>query len=177
MQRRELLTRALLIGTALAAVYGLKRHASTATAEDLRWLLTPTAALVGVARAGHFVWVPAEGYLDGEARFLIAPSCAGVNFLSATLLTAVAGVARSSAPAWVRWASLPAAAAVALSVTVIVNALRISLAISLHQHPWWTPVFLSEADAHQLLGITVYAGALTALYAAAHRGWEGRARA
>jgi len=177
MGRRERLSRGLLLGISLAAVYCLKRHASTATAEELRWLLTPTAALVEALGAGHFVWVAGDGYLDAEARFRIVPACAGVNFMAAILLTAGAGLAGTPASIRGRCAALVAAVTAAWGVTVIVNALRITLAMALHQHPWWTSAFLSEADAHRMLGIVVYAGALSALYAAARRGLETPDRA
>ena len=172
MGRRERLSRGLLLAIALAGVYCLKRHASTATAEELRWLLTPTAALVEALGAGHFVWVAGDGYLDAEARFRIVPACAGVNFMAAILLTAGAGLAGTPASIRGRCAALLAAATAAWGVTVIVNALRITLAMALHQHPWWSPAFLAEAEAHQLLGILVYAGALSLLHAAVRWRWE-----
>jgi exosortase K len=165
MARRECLTLALPFGASLAAIYCLKRWASTATAEELRWLLTPTTALVERLGAGHFVWVPGEGYLDAEARFRIVPACAGVNFLAAVLLTAAVRLAAAPLSLAVRCIASVAAVSLAWGMTVVVNALRITVAMALHRHPWWSPAFLAEPEAHQLIGIVVYAGALTVLYA------------
>jgi len=172
MGGREWLSRALPFGAGLAAIYCLKRWASTATAEELRWLLVPTTALVEKLGAGHFVWVAGEGHLDAEARFQIVPACAGVNFMAAVLLTVAARLAATPVSFVGRCIASVAAAPVAWGMTIVVNALRIVLAMALHQHPWWSPAFLAEAEAHQLLGILVYAGALSLLHAAVRWRWE-----
>ena len=174
MGRREWLTRAAPFGAALAAIYCLKRWASTATAEEPRWFLAPTTALVERLGAGHFLWVAGEGFLDAEARFRIVPACAGANFMAAVLLTAAARLAVTPVSFASRCIRSAAAVPLAWGVTVIVNALRITLAMALHRHPWWSPAVLAEAEAHQLIGIVVYAGALTVVDAVARRRSEPR---
>ena len=62
---------------------GLKRHYADARADDLSWILRPTAQLVGVMTGVTFAAVPGEGYFSAERLFLIEKSCAGINFMIA----------------------------------------------------------------------------------------------
>ncbi len=63
--------------------WGLKRHYADARADDLGWILSPTARLVGATPGATFVMQPGEGYFSRERLFLIEKSCAGVNFMIA----------------------------------------------------------------------------------------------
>jgi exosortase K len=154
-------------------VLGIKAWASHASAEGLRWLLLPTVALVEDAHVGRFDWMGGEGYLDADARFLVAPACAGVNFLCAALLTGVMGFA-GKVRSW-RGASLllSGSAVAAYLCTVVSNALRIGLAMALHANHSSFAGLLPEADAHRLLGIVVYTGALLTLHLSAQLAAEG----
>src|SRR4051812_10033823 len=72
----------LLIAAALAA-WGLKRYYADARADDLWWILGPTARLVRAATGRTFVMEAGAGYFFREHLFLIEKSCAGINFLIA----------------------------------------------------------------------------------------------
>lgn len=156
---------ALLV--AAAAAYALKRFYSTATAADLRLVLAPTAWLVEVAGGHRFDWTSA-GYLCGEARFLIAPACAGVNFLIVAFVALVAGFVRPSRPPWQNAVVLVASAAAACAATLVANAVRILVAI-----PLWTRgvsvAGVGGAALHELVGVAVFLGMLLLLWAAARR--------
>ncbi len=161
--------RAVIWGTAGAGVLGAKAAASHASAEGLRWLLVPTAALLDVAHVGRFDWIAGQGFLDADAHFLIAPACAGVNFLSAVFLSGVVGFAERVKSWRGGLLLLSASAASAYLCTLGANAVRIGFAIALHAHRSTYGAFLSEGDAHRLLGVVVYTGALILLYRCAHR--------
>jgi exosortase K len=152
---------------ALAAAYALKRFYSTASAADLRFVLAPTVWLVEVAGGHRFDWT-SGGYLSAELRFLVAPACAGVNFLIVAFATLVLGFVRPARPARQNAAILLASAAAAYATTLLANALRILIAI-----PLWTHRVsvggLSGARLHELAGAGVFLGVLLALHLAAHR--------
>ena len=147
------------------AMWGLKRHYSTAEVEDLRWILWPTGRLVAVATGSPFEFEWGAGFLSRQHLFLIEKSCAGVNFMIAAL--GMTGVALARAGG--RGPSL-VGRSVALSyvAAVLVNALRIVLAIWLASanvgSGWWT-----AARIHRLEGIVVYFGGLLVLDLVARR--------
>ena len=148
--------------------YGLKRHYADASTEALSWILTPTAHLAGLVTGVAFTAVPGEGYFSAERMFLIEKACAGVNFMIAAfamvafaLLHRVRSVGEG---ARVLGVSLLASYAAA----VIVNTVRISIAMWLADHP--VPLSsLTAADVHRLEGITVYFGGLVLLYEVVRR--------
>ena len=152
----------LLVLTALTA-WSLKRHYADASADELWWILTPTARLVGAATDATFVMQPGEGYLSRKRLFLIEKSCAGVNFLIAAFAMLVFALFH-------RVRSLRSAAhvlvvslAASYSAAVVVNAVRITIAmwVAIHPPTLWT---LSAADVHRIEGITVYFAGLVLLY-------------
>ncbi len=152
---------------AVGAAYGLKRFYSGASAADLRFVLAPTAWLVELAGGTHFQWTPA-GYLSTEARFLVAPACAGVNFLIVSFAALVLGFVRPARPAWQNPAILVASAAAACAATLAANALRILIAIPLWTHGV-SAGWLTAARLHELVGVVVFLGMLLLLHVGAHR--------
>ena len=150
----------VLIVVALA-IWGMKRHYSDARAEQLSWVLTPTATLVSAATGVTFTQEPGEGYLSRERRFVIEKSCAGVNFM-------IAAFGMSALVLWHRVRSWPSAigvlvlsAAASYLTAIAVNATRIATAL-------WLSV---PAEAHRIEGITVYFGGLVLLYEVEQR-WD-----
>src|SRR5262245_34172110 len=141
----------------LAGAFALKLHYSTASADQLRWILAPTAALVELVTGISFEFESHAGYLSRECRFLIANSCAGVNFLiTAFLMLSLRRLLsdRTESPAW---RALPAAAMIAYLSTIVTNAVRISLALWLQQMPeefGW----MRSPQFHRLEGICIYFG-------------------
>src|SRR6185503_7206097 len=76
-------------GAAVAAAYGLKLFYSRASAEDLAWILVPTARAVGWLRGEGLTLSPGAGWVAPDGSYYIAPACAGVNFLILVLTVAV----------------------------------------------------------------------------------------
>ncbi|MES1242265.1 MAG: exosortase K [Acidobacteriota bacterium] len=154
---------------ALAIVaYGLKRHYSRASVEDLAWILEPTARAVGWLRGETLAQGPA-GWMPPDGSYVIAPACAGVNFLILALTVSVLGFShrlRSPRQRLGWWlGSLPGAWA----LTIAVNTARILAAVELYR------LGLAE-QAHRFLGIVVYLGALWVLYGALDRLTGARSR-
>jgi exosortase K len=153
---------------AILIAWALKRHYADARADDLWWILTPTARLAGVITATPFEMQPGEGYLSRDRLFLIEKSCAGVNFIVAAfgmlMFALFHRVASPPSAARLLGASLVAA----YSATVMVNAVRIAIAMWLAAHPI-SRSNLSAADVHRIEGIIVYFGGLWLLYELAMR--------
>lgn len=62
-------------------LFGMKYFYSKADCEGLRWILDPTARWVEALSDIPFVYERGMGYVNHGLRFLIAPSCSGVQFL------------------------------------------------------------------------------------------------
>ena len=151
----------------LAAVavvaYALKRFYASAGADDLTWLLRPTATLVSCVSGYPFIEERGSGYLSRELGVLIAPSCAGANYLIvAFVLLAVCFLPRFARPS-AQWAWLGACAFVAYLATLAVNALRILFTLAMKTNG--APLLgVSFEQAHRIEGVIVYLGSLWLLY-------------
>ena len=144
-------------------IWSMKRYYAGAGADDLWWILSPTARLVGVITGATFAVAPGEGYFSHEHLFLIEKSCAGINFMIAAfgMLTfaLLQRIESGVSGARVFAASLLASYAAA----VLVNAARIAIALWLAAHPVAVSTFTS-AQLHRFEGIAVYFGGLVLLY-------------
>jgi exosortase K len=152
---------AIVVGVLIA--WGIKRHYADAQADDLRRILTPTAALAGVMTGTAFAWQAGEGYLSRERLFLIEKSCAGVNFLIAAFGMLTFTLLHRVGSSWSAAGVLGLSLVAGYSAAVIVNAVRIALGMWLIAHPV-APAVLSAADLHRIEGIAVYFGGLALLY-------------
>ena len=159
---------ALLVLLALAAALALKHHYSTASADDLRWILAPTAALVELVTGADFVAERGAGHLSTELRYLIAPSCAGVNFLIVAFAALVLGFVRPVRSPAGNALIVAASAAAAYAAALVANAIRIALAIQLHAGSvsWG---WLTADRMHRIAGVVVYLALLLVLFAATRR--------
>jgi len=152
----------------LGFVYAVKRFYAGAGADDLGWILGPTAVLAGGLVGAPFAREPAYGFVNVDLRFAIVPACAGLNFL-AIAFCALVSVLTLGAPArGRRLAWLVPAAAAAYGATVAANAVRIALAVALHRHPLEAG-WLTAARLHRLEGVVVYVAALLVLCELARR--------
>jgi exosortase K len=155
----------VLVAAALLLTAG-KAFLSSAGADQLHFLLGPTAALAGALLGERFEHEAGIGWLGRSSALVIAPSCAGGNFLLVAFgALAVCFAPRIERPAR-RWAWLAGAAALAWAATVFVNAARVALGLALRDGAW--PA-LAGPEAHRLLGVAVYLGALWLLVLAVSR--------
>ncbi|MEO8841513.1 MAG: exosortase K [Kofleriaceae bacterium] len=147
------------LAIALAIVVAGKQYFRSASADDLRWLLAPTARCVSVLTRTHFTHAVGLGYVDRDVNFVIAPVCAGLNFMLAAILALTFGWC-AGMQSWRAAAErLVAIIGLAYAATIVVNTLRISLSIETH----------AGGELHRIEGVVVYLGGLCALYAAARR--------
>jgi exosortase K len=156
------------VAMAVLAMWGMKRFYADAGADDLHWILAPTARLVSAATGAAFVAAPGEGYFSRERLFLIEKSCAGINFM-------IAAFAMLTFMTWRRTSSLCSAAsllagcaAASYATAVLVNAARISAAVWLAGRG--AVAGLPPSQVHRVEGIAVYFGALIVLHEIARRG-------
>ena len=149
-------------GTAMLAAYGLKLHYSRASVEDLSWILVPTAQAVGWLRGEALTLSPSAGWVAPDGSYYIAPACAGVNFMILVLTVSVLGFAHRMRSPGERLAWWLAALSGAYVLTIVVNTARILAAVELYRTG---SVFgLTAEQAHRLLGIVLYLGALWGVF-------------
>ena len=133
----------------------LKQYYSRACPEDLEWILKPTAGLVSSLCGDTFRFEAGKGYVCDDRRVIIAPACAGVNFMLMAFGMAVfAGLPHMRGTrhglTWLVF-SLPAA----YGLTLAVNALRILVSI----HTLSAGTFaggLAWERVHRLEGVVIY---------------------
>ena len=149
----------VVLGCALA----LKAFYSTASADQLRWILAPTTALVELVSGASFEFEAHAGYLSRERGFLLASSCAGVNFLITAFLVLTLKKLLRAAAKNIAWTFIPAAAAIAYLVTLVANTTRIAIALQLRKLP--NGIYaLNPVQLHRLEGIVIYFGFLLLLF-------------
>jgi len=169
MIRRVNWNRVAQLLVVLLVALGLKQYYSTASANQLRWILAPTATLVALVTGESFQFESYAGYITSDHAFLIAPACAGVNFLIASFLMLALRRLWLDREAKISWRFIPTTAFVAYLATLAANAVRIAIAIRLKRMPPQFGAF-SPAELHRLVGIFVYFGFLLLLFMVSERG-------
>lgn len=161
-------TKQKLIWSAQLALVGLcalalKSYYSTATADQLRWILAPTTKLVELLSGRRFEFESYAGYMTSDRTFVIAVPCAGVNFLiTAFLMLALRRLWRERFQA-INWRYVPFAAVLAYAATLIANTTRIWFALELRARAV-NFSGLTHNQLHRLEGILVYFGFLLLLF-------------
>jgi exosortase K len=161
-------TKILLLAGAASIAWGLKRHYADAHVEDLWWILTPTARLAGLLTGTAFEMQAGEGYFARERLFMIEKSCAGVNFLVAAFGMLTLARHHRAAKLSEALRVLVTSLVLGYATAVVINAVRIAVAMWLASHPLPASV-LSAAAAHRLEGIIVYFGGLLLLHGLLHQ--------
>ena len=145
----------------------VKLYYSTASVNQLRWILAPTTFLVEMISGTRFEFESHAGYMNDDRSFIIAASCAGINFLiTSFLMLSLSKLWKDrspDAPNRLRWRFIPVAAMFAYLVTLVANTVRISTALHLNRMPaeisWLNPNQL-----HRFEGIFIYFGFLLLLF-------------
>ncbi|MEW6736152.1 MAG: exosortase K, partial [Acidobacteriota bacterium] len=147
----------------LVCAFTLKLYYSTASVNQLRWILAPTTAFVELISGISFEFESYAGYISREQRFLIAASCAGVNFLiTAFLMLSLKELLRNRSQN-ITWGFIPATALIAYLVTLVANTIRIYIALWLRSMPVEIS-WLNPAQLHRFEGILIYFGFLLLLF-------------
>ncbi|MEP7149607.1 MAG: exosortase K [Acidobacteriota bacterium] len=166
MNARLNLKNLLQLSTIFAIAFALKSFYSTASVNDLRWILAPTASLVELITSTHFEFESHAGYMSSDHTFLIAASCSGVNFLIISFVMLTLAKISRSWPRNIEWRFFPIAMLVAYLTTLLANTTRIVAALSLQKlEIGW----LGREEIHRLEGIFVYFGFLFLLFVASER--------
>ena len=135
--------------------FALKYHYSKAGSDALIWILAPTAKLVEWTGGIPFEYEAQTGFVNVAQHIVIAPSCAGVNFLIiAFCMAAFCGLhlfrRQGHKLLW-----LMASGTNAYILTLAVNTLRIIFSTYIYQvdiyGAWITP-----ERVHRLAGIVIY---------------------
>ncbi|HKR59705.1 MAG TPA: exosortase K [Pyrinomonadaceae bacterium] len=166
IQRFNWLRNVQLVAVLLCAAL-IKFYYSTTSVNQLRWILAPTATLVELLTGTHFEFESHAGYMSGDHTFLIAASCAGVNFLITAFLMLSLRKLWQDRGKVTRWSFIASAAALAYFATLLANTARISLALQLRRTP--LDIGLSPDQLHRLEGIVVYFGFLLVLFVVSER--------
>jgi exosortase K len=164
----------LFYAVGLTAMLVLKFYYSIAVANDLRWILGPIARLVELLAGIQFQWDSHAGFVSHSREIVIAPACAGINFLiicfSTLYFTFLARLNGDAAKCC--WFCI--CVATAYLVTLCGNTVRILISIYLYGAEiyggWVTPERI-----HCLAGTAIYISILLATYLAAER-FLGRSR-
>ncbi len=153
--KQYLLRNGVFYGLALLIAIGLKYHYSRASSDELDWILRPTAGLIEQMSGINFEKEEGSGYINVEQGIIIAPSCAGVNFLIMAFCMAVFSSIHYFDHPKVKLLWLCGSIVSAYLLTLAVNALRIIVAIQLYQaniyFGWFT-----EGQLHRIEGTVMY---------------------
>jgi len=147
----------------LLCALALKRYYSTASVNELSWILGPTTWLTQLLSGRTFSFESHAGYMSSDHTFLIAASCAGVNFLITSFLLLALKQLWNQRWGNFSWRFIPIAALSAYVSTLIANTVRICIALELQRHPAHIGG-LSGNQIHRLEGIVVYFGFLVFLF-------------
>lgn len=142
------------VGVVLAC-FALKSYYSSADSQDLFWILAPTAYLVQMFSGLEFVNEPGLGWFNQPFEVVIAPSCAGVNFLIMVFCMSAFQVIFSQADGFRRIIRVGLAGCGAYVVTLLVNSVRIWLSVLLFRADI-SADWLSPGAVHRIMGVTLY---------------------
>lgn len=136
----------------------------------LTWILAPTARWAGILGGIPFEYLPHQGYVNHFYRFLIAPSCSGIRFMTITFLMLVFSFLYQirSAKAGYFWFVL--SMIFSYLATVFVNGIRIVLAVYLPiplEKSGLLNGWLNPDRLHTLIGTATYFSSLCIIYPAA----------
>jgi exosortase K len=158
----------ILYGLTLLIALGLKYHYSRSGSEDLLWILTPTAGLVECISGTQFINEVNTGYVNYERRVIIAPSCAGINFMIiAFCMTAFSGLnTLTRVKIRLLWPMISLITAYGL--TLGVNTFRIIISMVVYESEFFRD--LSSMDqVHRIQGILIYFISLYVFYLILHK--------
>lgn len=166
MSQTSTLNRNVQLVVVLLCALTLKMYYSTSSVNQLRWILAPTTVLVELVSGTQFEFESYAGYLSSDRSFIIATSCAGVNFLiTSFLMLSLRRLwkdrSKKNRSVNSAWRFIPVAALVAYIATLLANTVRISTALHL-QAPEIS--WLSPNQLHRFEGIFIYFGFLLLLF-------------
>jgi len=158
---------------AIGLAFGLKAYYSHAGADELLWVLAPSAWLAKFVGGIDLVYEQGSGFISHAHRMVVGPACAGVNFMVICFLCLYFSFARRfpSKPRWLAYSAL-----ISYSGTIAANGLRISVSAHLWNSEFYKG-WMTPEDVHRFAGIAIYYASLLALYFVVESRIGGRAPA
>lgn len=156
------------LAVVLLSAFTLKLYYSAASVNELRWILAPTTKAVELISGSRFAFEAYAGYVSSDRTFVIAASCAGVNFLITSFLMLSLGKLWRFRSIRVAWKVFPCAAVCAYLATIVANTVRITTALQLRGRSLEL-AGLGPNDLHRLQGIFIYFGFLVLLFVLSER--------
>lgn len=150
-------------GLGVLIVYALKIHYSRAAIDDLEWILGPTALVVELLFGIPFEREAHAGAISREYGIILAPACAGVNFLIICVSTLWFSILHRVESSRKKMVWLGMSAMVSYLLTLVVNGLRIVVSMYLYRADiyggWVTP-----ERVHRIEGTLIYCSVLLLVY-------------
>lgn len=163
LRNSGLVKRAAQLAVVLLCAVVLKQSYASSSPNELRWILTPTSFLVQLVTGASFTFESYAGYINSDRSFVIAASCAGVNFLITAFLMLALGRLWKHRTQTLAWRFIPLTLLFSYLATLIANTVRIATALRL-QHSSLDVGGLNSNQLHRLEGILIYFGFLLLLY-------------
>ena len=136
-------------------IIGIKYYYSKASCEELVWILSPTAWWVRFLSGIPFKWESHIGYINHELKFIIAPACSGVQFMTITFATLLYSFVHRMATMKKGFYWIVLSLGLSYLLTIFVNGIRIVISIHLLSKNigggWMTPERI-----HTIEGTAVY---------------------
>jgi exosortase K len=105
--------------------FALKYHYSKANSDNLDWVLAPTAWWVQILCGIPFEKERNVGYVNHDNQFIIAPACAGINFMIIAFSTLIFSFIHHMSTVKSRLLWMVACLGIVYPYTILVNSLRI----------------------------------------------------
>lgn len=132
-----------------------------------KWILAPTAWWSGILSGISFTWNPQAGFVNHDYRFIIAPSCAGIQFLMISITLLLFSFLHRLPDRFSRLLWVSFCPPFAVLFTLFTNGVRIALSIHLpvcfEKYGLFNALFTAERF-HTLLGVLVYFSGLLLLW-------------
>ncbi|MEQ1607300.1 MAG: exosortase K [Pyrinomonadaceae bacterium] len=161
MNRKQRLISVSQLVAVLLCSAAIKTYYSTASVNELLWILAPTKVLVSLATGVGFTFESYSGYMSSDHSFIIAAACSGVNFLIAAFLMLTIGKLLRGGE--LRWRFIPFSLLAAYATTIVANTFRISTALFIRRADPQI-IWLNPEELHRFEGIVIYFGFLLLLY-------------
>jgi exosortase K len=168
MNRRIRMIQVSQVIAVLLCGAAIKLYYSTASVNDLLWILAPTRVLVTLVTGVGFTFESYSGYMSSDHSFIIAGACSGVNFLiTAFLMLSIAKLWRHRDEN-VPWRFIFISLGAAYLTTIVANAFRISSALFIRRADPEL-IWLNPEELHRFEGIVIYFGFLLLLFIVSER--------
>jgi len=145
---------------AVTLAFAVKAFYSHAGADELLWVLAPSAWLARVVGGIDLVYEHGAGFISHAHRLVVGPACAGVNFLVICFLCLYFSFAQR-VTSRTRW--LVSCLPIAFAATIVANGLRIAVSA----HLWDADIYggwVTPEVTHRLAGVAIYYASLLTLY-------------